>query len=1835
MAKFLYLAILILILNPIMGYSQIYVTNTNDSGPGSLRQAIINSNTIGNSYENTIVFQIPVPSDFPTTDLYISLESPLPLIQWAQPGFNFLNTYVIFSSPPPVQAKIHINGNGLPGPGIFFLQAGPSSIPSGTFIGFKPATYKVTNNNNSGVGSLSWALMNASLYTNAQDTIAFNLPNQGYNVISLDSGALPVISRPVIIDGSTQPGFIDGKETIVINGNKQYPGLTLNTYCSNVEIYGLTFQNCTNGIQPGNADYSGFPEIQNITIGKKGKGNLFLSNINYGITMNYVGLSESLLNNISICNNFIGTDAMGNVGLGNGSDGINTTGTNSTISGNIISGNGGYGINTTDAFTTTRAFNGSIINNRIGTNLNGSLAIPNGSGGIRLSYEYGDTYIQGNIISGNNGDAVEIDPIAINSNGSINNLYFYNNLIGTDSSGKKPIPNNGNGITTDSYNSHICYVGTQGKGNIIAFNKGMAINNGNSAVIRSNSIFDNGSGIISTASMPIISNRSSTGVSGTAPTGTIVQLFYDDGFNKNAQGKTFIAEVYPNAGNWSYSGPLTDFCSVTAIAIDTINNTTSPFSITTGYSLGPDVTYCLGDTMEILDAGPGYSSYKWSTGDTTRTIKILKSGIYSVNVYNGCNYSDTIQVNFVNRPLVSLGKDTTLCYGKSISLNAGIKSGVGYSWYINGYINADTIALLNTNPYVSESIIAKVSIGKCTNSDTINVTVVPVTAPSVSQSPSFCLGQRLVLKANYYPSDSVFTKYLWSNGSTKSTDTITQTGIYSVKVYNSCFTSYDTFSVNSIHVDLGRDTAICQGHYLNLNAGNSGATYLWSNGSTNQNISVTATGTYWVKVTQGSCIQSDTIHITVLLPVSLNLNTPQTICKGSFVALNALNPGNNYLWSDGKISRYDTLYNPGKYWIKVYNSCFTITDTITIIPSSLSLNLGKDTTVCGSSILLNAGNDGANYLWNNGSNNQTNSITSSGKYYVQVSQNSCVVSDTISITLLPAVLINLGKNQAYCPSSPIIIDAGNAGASFLWSDGKTTQKDTITPNSGTYWVKVYNQCSSAVDTFKLQPITDFSLGNDTILWTGQSLTLQAGNNPGGIYEWNGNPNQNSQSITVNQTGIYYVNAQFNGCTFSDTIEVAFKDVVNLGPDQVLCNNQNTYLNVYDPGAHILWSTGETTSDINVSKSGTYWVQVYYYPGNIKTDTVNISFINCNQVYGRIYIDSNGNCIADSTEQGIPYAEVAFYNTTTSQYSFAGCDNNGNYIANLIPGNYTVYLEGNSSFTQTCPSLPNTYTITVNSTIPNTGINFGVQLNQLIQYTDILSVFTMNVGNIVRLGKTADFILEYRNISPTVVNSGQVKLILDPFLTLNSISVPYNYISGDTMIWNYSSLQPGETRIISYTVNVPLNISLYGKVICNEAFINPAPNEQVLYDNYESGCVYLSYPFDPNSMSVSPEGSGTQGLLSQSDTTLNYTVHFQNTGTDTAYNVIIIDSLPASLNASSIQVTASSNNYTYTISPNGVVTWAFNNIMLPDSSANLSGSVGFISYSVNLAHNLPSSTSIENDAIVYFDSAPGEQTNTVQNTTSSVSDQFISFPQIPSIIYSDTSFALKATASSGLSISYAASGPVTISNDSIIITGAGNVRVRAYQMGNNNFSPANFTDQVFTINKANQIITFDSIPPQINGNYIYTLKATGGNSGQPIIYTVLSGPATIIGNQLTCTGTGIVTVTASQPGNNNYNAAKTVSRTFFTNALTTSTSSAISNPELRLYPNPTSDRFTIDYSDAIKTGEHIDVYTVDGILMKNINIASQKQLIDCQSWPAGIYMIHINSYNLVIKLVVMH
>lgn len=625
-------------------------------------------------------------------------------------------------------------------------------------------------------------------------------------------------------------------------------------------------------------------------------------------------------------------------------------------------------------------------------------------------------------------------------------------------------------------------------------------------------------------------------------------------------------------------------------------------------SLGPDPTNCL---SVILDPGAGYSSYNWSTSETTQFITVTSSGYYWVDVTNsnGCVARDSVFVTILPGPTVNAGPDQSVCYLDTLFILSATASDYdSLLWTSNGDGHFNDSTLLNPYYVLGATDITNGTVnltltgynGCDTISDVALVTITTTATANAGADQTICLGGSVQLNA------TGGTTYAWSPSTGLSNPNIanpdaspTATTTYVVTVTSSCGTATDDVivTVNSVTPpELGNDTSVCAGNTVTFDAGTYDF-YAWNTGETTQTIDATTSGTFIVTVTgSNTCTALDSVHLTVYpLPV-IHITTDTALCGTQFI-ITADSGYTNYLWNGTIAGTYQyTAITSGDYFVNA-------TDTLGCSNNSntmhLQLNLSYDITnspdIC----------QGQSYFAGGAFQ------TTTGTYYDSLfTVNGCDSIVTTNLIVHPLPVVDLPPDTLTC-SGQYVLNAGTGFTSYLWNDTITgTNLYTVTV-PGDYFVYVTDAygCSNYSDTTNVAfyTIPPIDLPDTTISLYNGSVLLDAGTGYDSYYWSNG---ENTHLIVVfgNYLGlgthhIYVTATTAEGCT---AIGEAIITVID---DAGISQYDNSSVSVYpNPADNVLYIEGMNVSgEMNVQisdeigqivLSGAYQNQVTPYSLNI-------------------------------------------------------------------------------------------------------------------------------------------------------------------------------------------------------------------------------------------------------------------------------------------------------------------------------------------------------------------------------------------------------------------------------------------------------------------------------------------------------------------------------------------------------------------------------------------------------------------------------------------------------------
>ena len=622
---------------------------------------------------------------------------------------------------------------------------------------------------------------------------------------------------------------------------------------------------------------------------------------------------------------------------------------------------------------------------------------------------------------------------------------------------------------------------------------------------------------------------------------------------------------------------------------DTVNIS---FNEAISFDLGSDTTLCNGSIAQfnipIDDA-----QYAWSTGEETQAIFAFDPDTYFVRVDSGaCSFSDTIVVEAVDLSALRIGNDTTICDNGVLTLEAPSGFSGDILWSDNSTGNSIT---------ASQSGIfwAEFSEGNCMFRDSVEVIFDNAFDVNLGNDTTLCNGASLTLNTGLNAGN-----ILWSTGETTPSISITDTDTYTVTVQMGSCVATDTIVIQQVFLDsinLGRDTTFCMGEVPELSVPpDFNGDFIWSTGSTDRTISVSEEDLYSLTLVEDICTVSDTILITFDTPRQFDLGNDTTLCQGEELNLRLEGLPTNITfaanWSTGE-SNVDniTVDQADTYTVQVFLEACVTFDTIEVDVLELpSFSLGQDTTICGDqSVTLSAPPNAAQVLWSTGSTDSSIDVNQTDLYWLEVSESSCSIRDTINVNVDDPFVVNIGADTTLCTGETLeLIATTDLNDQVLWSTGDMTP--TLSVNTiGDVSVQVTRGVCTANDTIDVSVIDvdNFSIGSDTTLCEGEALTLNAALSSQATYLWQ--DGSTDETFEVDSAGTFTVTASIQRCEATASLIVDFQNApaLDLGVDTTICSPDVIELDAGIASAAYIWQDGSTSQTLTADQTDLYIVEV--------------------------------------------------------------------------------------------------------------------------------------------------------------------------------------------------------------------------------------------------------------------------------------------------------------------------------------------------------------------------------------------------------------------------------------------------------------------------------------------------------------------------------------------------------------------------------------------------------------------------------------------------------------------
>ncbi|HTL81319.1 MAG TPA: T9SS type A sorting domain-containing protein [Bacteroidia bacterium] len=1110
-----------------------------------------------------------------------------------------------------------------------------------------------------------------------------------------------------------------------------------------------------------------------------------------------------------------------------------------------------------------------------------------------------------------------------------------------------------------------------------------------------------------TSSSPVLCNGGNDGSATAAPSGGTGPFTYAwaPGGGTNATANNLSAG--------SYSCTITDqFDMSTATATVTI---TEPFAITT--SMSSVQSSCgnpNGSATVVASGGSPAYSYLWSPGNQTSATAIgLSAGSYTVTVtdVNACFQTATVNVTNVPGPTATISSFiNTSCYGGNNGSATVIASGGSapylYSWSPTGGTGA------TANNLVAGCYTVMVTDANfCTAFATVCITQPGAINLNITSNNVSCFGNcdgsaTCTIVSGGTPPFS----YSWSPtggpGATAS-GLCANTYTCSVTDMNGCF-SQNSFAItqppllNQTYSSSNGCTPCTGTATVTPTGGTTPYAFTWSpNVSTTNSASSLCSGAYTVTTTDNhGCSRTSTITISNSTALSVTTSWNNAECNTPIGSLYCTPSGGSapytYSWTPGNYTTQNVNgVMPGTYTIVVTDACMnTATATVTVYnnPGPAPVIVSSTNPTCANTCngMIQGSSSGGTgpytYMWSPAFQTMpTATNLCPGTYTLTVTDAvGCSGTTTAILTANNVVNVSVTTNNSGCTACTGTANAtatgGQGPLTYSWSNSATTQ---FINNLcvGNYTVTVTDSIGcTGTGIGSVGANTGFNAtvsSTPAACWytTGTGTVTMSGGLPPYTYLWTPT-NQTTSTATNLPPGVYHIIVgDQSGCFASvfDTIQAPPAINSYVTNQSVNCGATAGMAIVHASGGvpplSYQWSNSVANDTMTTLVGGNYTCTITDAHGCQNTAYTSL-FSTCDDiVMGNVYTDPNLNCVFDA---GDSHAQWTYVYATPGNYT-TWTDANGNYVLHLpFTGTYTIHCNPYYGWMVGCP-VSTTYTATftnLGDTLYN--YNFGMHPSP------VQNIGVWLTSTAARPGFPMDYTISYYNNGTIAVNNVVLTFNHDPILSFVSASTAPTSYNNPTAVWNLGTLPAGAWSSITVHMNVPANAVL-GNSLCANANIMPLAGESNTWDNYATDCRIIQGSFDPNEKSASAFSlDPVAGTIDQDDSLITYTIHFQNTGTDTAFNIVVIDTLSSNLDPLSIEPGPSSHVYTPELC-NGVMKFNFYNIQLPDSNRNEPMSHGWFQYRAKMKQGLIPGDVINNTAGIYFDYNAPVITNTTSDT----------------------------------------------------------------------------------------------------------------------------------------------------------------------------------------------------------------------------------------------------------------
>lgn len=418
------------------------------------------------------------------------------------------------------------------------------------------------------------------------------------------------------------------------------------------------------------------------------------------------------------------------------------------------------------------------------------------------------------------------------------------------------------------------------------------------------------------------------------------------------------------------------------------------------------------------------------------------------------------------------------------------------------------------------------------------------------------------------------------------------------------------------------------------------------------------------------------------------------------------------------------------------------------------------------------------------------------------------------------------------------------------------------------------------------------------------------------------------------------------------------------PDLLLHDAQGQVVQaVYNAGNTSVFG-GLLPGHYYVSRDWNPLVQYTAYPCN-NLDTLGFDIADlgpdCGAVQGRLFLDHDQDCAIDAGEPGVPYRVLEIL--PGPHYTLT--DALGDYQRALPNGSYTMGVSGTDLY-PLCPAVqPAPFSI-----------SFGNAALDLADSSLIgLDLEVMAFSGPARPGFTHSVWGSVRNLGGQQSGAVALTVQFDAQMSFSGAWPAPTSVTGNLITWDLPVLGAFAEHAFSLHLQVPPDVGLIGLPFSHQVEAAQALAEAGSANNTVTVAGAFQGAYDPNDKTAFTS-SGWSGSLFYLgvDEWIDYRIRFQNTGTDTAFTVVVTDTIPAALDLTTFHQGVASHPFSVSMRPGRVLEWRFADILLPDSGTNEAASHGLVTFRIRPTLPLAPGTEWVNRGDIFFDFNPPIRTN---------------------------------------------------------------------------------------------------------------------------------------------------------------------------------------------------------------------------------------------------------------------